>query len=505
MKLNRFLFIGLWVLQACSTSPSQNTSSTGSESARSLCVSCHQYPEPGLLDKNTWQQFILPRMGYMYGIYPHDSTREDLFEKNPGRTHVERIGIFPSQPTVDQATWEEIYAFYIENAPQTLLLPSIQDSLGTLSSFEVEIPPTRMSPPSTTWIEIAGPGAIYLGDVHTETLYFLDETLTIQRAAKVGHGAMTRWESKEALYIGVMGSFSPTDNPTGYVLELPLQAAQRPRKVISRLQRPVSIAQADLDGDGLLDYVICEYAKWTGRLAWWKQKPDGSFQPKLLRNRPGAIEAFIQDWNQDGKQDIIALFGQGDEGIFLYLNQGNGVFQESPLLRFPPSYGSSSLQLIDWDQDGDSDIVYTAGDNADYLPVLKPYHGIRIFLNTDGTLEEYRFLPMHGAYGTAIRDFDKDGDLDIAAVSFFPDFTYDSTGGFRYFQNQGDDQFKRFSIPEASLGRWIVLDAGDVDGDGDEDIVLGSLAFEVTTPGTFVEDWVGRGIPFLLLKNKLFP
>ena len=29
---------------------------------------------------------------------------------------------------------------------------------------------------------------------------------------------------------------------------------------------------------------------------------------------------------------------------------------------------------------------------------------------------------MHGAYNAIPRDFDKDGDLDIAAISFFPDF-----------------------------------------------------------------------------------
>ena len=36
-------------------------------------------------------------------------------------------------------------------------------------------------------------------------------------------------------------------------------------------------------------------------------------------------------------------------------------------------------------------------------------------------------------------------------------------------------EFNPFTIKEYDQGRWLTMDAGDVDGDGDEDIVLGSL------------------------------
>ena len=503
MKPILCLLSSLLFLMACGPQPTTSPQLEGENLAQSYCVGCHVYPEPDLLDKATWESYVLPRMGYMYGIYEHDSLREQLFEPNSGRIAVGRSGLFPAQPTLEEKDWEQIQAFFLQQAPEKLPNSQANAPQQKLPGFELVIPSVRMSPPSTTLLAIDKPNEVFFGDVHTQTFYQLDAGLNIQKAAKVGHGAVDLRETSTALHIGVMGSFSPTDQASGYLFELPLKGDEKPRKLISGLQRPVAFAQADLDEDGLMDYVICEYAKWTGRLAWWQQQADGSFQPKLLRNRPGAIKAYLRDWNLDGKQDILALFGQGDEGIFLYENQGEGKFVETPLYQFPPSYGSSSFQLVDWDSDGDEDVVYTAGDNADYLPVLKPYHGIRILLNQKGTLVEHHFLPMHGAYGAAVKDFDKDGDLDIAAISFFPDFANDSTGGFRYFQNQGSQQFSSFTLPEAAWGRWIVIDSGDIEGDGDEDLILGSLAFEVTTPGSFVEDWVARGIPFIVLKNTL--
>ena len=64
--------------------------------------------------------------------------------------------------------------------------------------------------------------------------------------------------------------------------------------------------------------------------------------------------------------------------------------------------------------------------------------------------------------------------------------------------------FKLSTFKDADkLGRWIVLDSGDLDQDGDEDIVLGSLAFEVPGDVARVEYWAENGIPFVVLENGL--
>ena len=207
------------------------------------------------------------------------------------------------------------------------------------------------------------------------------------------------------------------------MVRLPYNKDRQPQVIINGLRRPVHSATEDIDGDGRYDFVICEFGKWAGALRWWRNNGDGTFTKHTLKNQTGAIKTVVKDFNQDGSPDVLALFGQGDEGFYLFVNDGKGNFKEQRILRFPSTYGSSSFELFDFNQDGLEDIIYTAGDNADYSPLLKPYHGIRVFENQgDLNYEPTFFYPLHGAYGAKPRDYDMDGDIDIAAISFFPDF-----------------------------------------------------------------------------------
>src|SRR5206468_7762304 len=127
--------------------------------------------------------------------------------------------------------------------------------------------------------------------------------------------------------------------------------------------------------DGKDDYLVSEFGNLVGALSWLG-KTDTGYVRHIIRAAPGSIRTYINDYNKDGLPDIWALFAQGNEGISLFTNKGNGVFDTKQLLSFPPSYGSSSFELDDFNKDGFPDIVYTCGDNADYSTILKPYHGV---------------------------------------------------------------------------------------------------------------------------------
>ena len=65
-------------------------------------------------------------------------------------------------------------------------------------------------------------------------------------------------------------------------------------------------------------------------------------------------------------------------------------------------------------------------------------------------------------------------------------------------------KFECSTFNESDAGRWMVMDAGDLDGDGDEDIALGSFVRGPTTmpvPLALREHWRTNGAAVLLLEN----
>jgi hypothetical protein len=64
--------------------------------------------------------------------------------------------------------------------------------------------------------------------------------------------------------------------------------------------------------------------------------------------------------------------------------------------------------------------------------------------------------------------------LDIASIAYFADYKLNPNAGFIYLRQDKSLQFSAHTLPEADRGRWITLDAGDVDRDQDIDLVLGA-------------------------------
>lgn len=490
------------IIYSCNQPPATDTEE-GKQLATTYCTSCHSFPEPDLLNKQSWELYMLPRMGVFLGVIEHDSLRGILTANETERAIAEASGVFPKKQVVTDEEWQKIKAYYLQNAPEQLPQPAKKDIAKGLKHFTTEVPSYKLSPPSVTLARFDSLNkALFIGDANSQSLSVFSSGMEFLQGAKVGETPVWMEEFQNEYLVTMMGSFSPTDVGSGYILSLP-KGNGKTYKLIDSLRRPVHSSYADLNADGLMDIVTCEFSKWTGVLAWWKNKGNGSFEKIILRNRPGALKAYIKDMNADGKQDIIALFGQGDEGIYTYYNEGNGKFREEATLRLPPSYGSTFFQLYDFNKDGFDDIIYTAGDNADFPPILKHYHGIYVYMN-DGKnkFTQQQFLQLNGAYAALPHDYDNDGDIDIAAISFFPDYKNQPDESFVYYENDGNNNYTLSTIDNPTMGRWIVMDKGDVDGDGDTDIILGSLAFEVVPANGLVEQWVKNGVGFVVLRNK---
>ncbi len=498
-----FLFLITLAIACSNQNKETKTTQEGEKLAAVYCQSCHLLPNPNLLTKNLWQNHVLPKMGHFMGIYQNDTMRNSLIENNEGGRKVVVASVFPEKPMLTNEEWLAIQAYYIENAPDSFNIPLKKINAQT-SLFTAIIPPNKFSPPSTTLLKFNAEGGLYFGDANTMQFLKLKKDFSIQLGAEIEQGAVCVNENESNLWVTVMGSFSPTDNPLGLLVKLPKNGKTGAKIEIENLQRPVHTSMYDMNADGMNDFVISEFGKFTGALSLFTQQKNGTFTKQILWAKPGATKTQIIDMNNDGKPDIVALFAQADEGIDVYYNLGNNKYERKRLISFPPSYGSTNFSLIDLNNDKHLDIVYTCGDNADFSMILRPYHGIYYYLNNGK--EEFKqsfFYPLNGAYNAKIADYDKDGDLDIAAISFFPDWVNSPNESFVYLNNKGNNEFEASSFAEVNKGRWILLDEADYDGDGDLDLALGSLVMEVVPNIGIEKQWIKDGIPFVILQNNL--
>jgi hypothetical protein len=109
------------------------------------------------------------------------------------------------------------------------------------------------------------------------------------------------------------------------------------------------------------------------------------------------------------------------------------------------------------------------------------------------------FYPINGCYRAVARDFDGDGDLDLATIAYFADYGNHPEEGFVYLENEGGMRFKPYSLPETQKGRWLTMDAGDLDGSGKPDILLGDFS-RGPSLSKGKQGWTS-GPSFLLLRN----
>ena len=498
-------FGALLLLIACETfqqKDNEQQQQTAEENAGIYCGACHQFPKPDLLTKTMWKEEVLPKMAHFMGLFKSEQERLALIENNTGGQRVLAQNIFPTNPLVDSVTFQQICNWYIRNAPEKFENKPVISEKNSLDYFTMEKGPAKYHPPSTTLLKLEKDGKILFGDANASLFQLLDPQQKPKIAAELAEAPVHAFLHNGFAYVTCMGSFSPTDEANGLLVKIPNGSNGPGGIVIDSLQRPVHTTLSDLDEDGYQDLLICEFGKYTGALNLYAGMPNEKFKKVTLHPKPGAIKTYVKDMNGDGRKDVVALFAQADEGIDIFFNQGNHQYKRQRVISFPPGYGSSSFQLKDINLDGFDDIIYTAGDNADFKHILRPYHGIYLYLNNGkNAFKQEEFIALPGAYDARMEDFDVDGDQDIAAISFFPDWQASPSHGFVMFENSGGNTYEAHALKDANIGRWIVMDAGDMDQDGDVDIILGSLTMETVPDIGLVKRWTAGGIPYVILRN----
>ncbi|MFO0983368.1 MAG: VCBS repeat-containing protein [Planctomycetota bacterium] len=227
--------------------------------------------------------------------------------------------------------------------------------------------------------------------------------------------------------------------------------------LIDNFTQDLLLADVDLDGDP--DLVLAEgYRNQLYRNDGAGRFTDASDRLPLFPDVTFCIDAA--DVDADGDPDLV-LGSEDQDG--LYLNDGTGHYSDASSQLPPDNVFTAALAFVDVDRDGDPDLmlVESGAPNKLYLN-----DGTGRFTDGSGSLPPLR----GGEHALVAGDVDGDGDADLVLANFATTNELYLNDGTGHFTDASDRLPSDKSCAEA-------LALSDVDGDGDLDLVVANVRY----------------------------
>ncbi len=249
-----------------------------------------------------------------------------------------------------------------------------------------------------------------------------------------------------------------------------------------------NLACGDLDGDGKPELVSSRGGSARNEVFIYRNTSTvGSISFAAVAKvflDPGqfAFRIVVRDLNQDGKPEILVSnsFNSASTFVYVFTNQSTigTVSMNATPLKVSVTGATTTYGLDAQDLDGDKKPEI----------IVNQFNSSNIFIiKNTSTLAQVSFSTTQtvSAPGTlnhqVMADFNEDGKLDIASTSAFDKKAF-------LLLNTSSGSTISFGAPTAlDTGDGpFGIDAGDIDGDGDIDMVVGNIDLDPSTPDTEV-------------------
>jgi hypothetical protein len=449
---------------------------------RATCGGCHAVPSPDILPRAAWRSEFVKMMF--------------LRENRPvpaGPAATANVALAKDM--------EQVLASYLAAAPERLPAPDawpapdqspVSFVRSALSMAEVPGPPAVSH---VGLVDLEGDGKLDLiGTDMRQGVVFaaraLGPTSSLSVLASIPHPSHVTVADLDRdgvrdLIVTDLGEFFPADHDKAAVVLLRgIQGGKYSAFWLDGWPRVADAQAADFNGDGKDDLAVAAFGwRRSGHLTVLENRTANPAQPVFTTHkvdpRTGSLSVWPADLNRDGRMDFVTVFAQEHETVVAYLNAGGFAFEPRTIYVAPhPNWGSSGMQLVDLDRDGDLDVLLTHGDTFDD-GIVKPYHGIQWLENTGAYPFTARTLAqMPGVHSAKAADLDGDGDLDVVAAALLAggaDVDEKSLPALVWLEQTKPGAFARHTI-EMGVPRHATLDVADIDADGDVDIVAGNFS-----------------------------